>query len=298
MINVTSAFQGLSTTSPQLLTQISNLGWTVKKVKFDKKRDSFVATATNPHGESVEKTAPNEKTALANLLLAVTRKNNMRKSSLKVSMWEPHFIDQLKAIAEAYVKAPVYDPKAAGAFKELADDSMHRAKVIGEHLDIQVVNNPEPYTDVEKMTDDIHKRRKLIVSSANTEHPVWIPEQVIAFRTCFDVLGYAVANAGWDWRGDNLAFCAFAPLVSANAQEALFTEVVAQSAYVNQFRAYGPQKIATFPEFLEQAQKDEGDTGKGVHPSQSYPGVPQPGIKEVKRKQDDPYPLEIGRAHV
>jgi hypothetical protein len=288
-VDITSAFTGLSSTQPELLSGISDLGWTVKKLKYDKKENAYVAQASNDHGESLQKTGPDETVALANLLVAVTRKHHMR--SKRVSMWQTTFIDQLKAIAEAYVKAPVYDPKAAIAFKELADDCTHRAKVLGEYLEIELTPEPEPYTDVEKMTRDIRKSRKLIVSTANTEHPIWIPEQVIAFRTCFDVLGYGVANAGWDWRGDNLAFAAFAPLVSANAQEALFTEVVAQSAYVNQYRAYGPPKVALFPEFVEAAQKEEHDTGKGTHPSQSFPGVPQPGIKPFKREKDAPYPL-------
>jgi hypothetical protein len=293
-IDVTGAFLGLSASDADLYSRIGDMGWSIKSIKFDKKKNLFVAIAKNPHGEECEKTGNDHKVALSNLLLAVTRRSNMRTTAQnRISMWTHLFTDQLKPIAEAYVKAPVYDPKGAIAFKELADDATHRAKVLADHLKIEVVNNPEPYTDAEKMADDIHKRRRILVSRAMTDHPVWTEEQIISFRICFDVLGYAVAGASWDWRGDNLAFAAYAPLISANAQEALFTEVIAQSAYVNQYRAYGPRKIALFPTFLKPAQDAEGvgPFTRGLHPSQSFPPVAAPAFKPLKFDKDAPYPL-------
>lgn len=294
MTDVTSAFRGLSAKLPDLYSQISAAGWSVKKVKYDAKKGLFTAQATSSHGESIEKTGDKDTTAVANLLVAVTRKNNMRTAAQqKVSMWSYTFTDQLKEIAEAYVKAAVYDPKAAMAFKELADDSTHRALTLSKHLEIAVVNDPEPYTEAQKMADDVHKRRRLQVSRANTEHPLWTPEQVISFRICFDVLGYAVAGAEWDWKGDNMAFAAYAPLLSATAQEALFAEVIGQSAYANRYRAYGPQKVAVFPAFMKPAQEAEGvgPGSRGIHPSQSYPPVAAPSFKRLEFDKDSPFPL-------
>lgn len=294
MTDVLSAFRGLSSRLPDLYSKISDLGWSVKKVKYDSKQGLYVAEATSPHGESIEKTGDLDTTAVANLLLAVTRRSNMRTTAQRrLSMWSYTFTDQAKEIAEAYAKAAVYDPKAAMAFKELADDATHRALTLSKHLDIKVVNNPEPYTNAEKMADDVHKRRRLQISKANTSHPLWTPEQVIDFRICFDVLGYAVAGAEWDWKGDNQAFAAYAPLLSSTAQEALFSEVLAQSAYMNRYRAFGPQKIALFPAFMKPAQEAEGvgPYSRGIHPSQSYPPVAAPTFKRLEFDKDSPFPL-------
>ena len=102
----------------------------------------------------------------------------------RIGMWRTDWTDQLQPIAEAYAKAPVYDPKAAAAYKELADDSMRRADVLRNQLHIEEVNDPEPYPHAQAMTDDIHKRQHFQVSRANSEHPLWTPEQNVAFRRC------------------------------------------------------------------------------------------------------------------
>lgn len=294
-MDITSAFQGLSTTLPELYTLIGDLGWSVHKVRYDKKLEQFVAIAKSPTGEEIKKTGTSDKAAVANLLLAVTRRQHTKTSAQqKLSAWKYTFVDEQKEIAEAYVKAPLYDPQAAIAFKELADDCMHRALVLQQHIQVQIIPNPEPYTDPEKMAQDVRKRRKLIVSNARIEHPIWIPEQVIAFRICFDILGYVAAGSGWDWKGDNEAFQNFAPLVSANAQEALFTEVIGQGAYRNRFKAYGPQKIAILPRFVEVARETEGVHPKfqGIHPSLSVPPVETPKLEPFKHlDKDAPYPL-------
>lgn len=283
LIDVTSAFQGITTPLPELYTQIGNLGWSVKKVHWDKKQDCFVAVAQSPHGEEVEKTGNTDKTAVANLLIAVTRKNHMRTTAQwKVGMWKTTFTDQLRPIAEAYAQAPVYEPQAAQAFKELADDSVRRAAVLGKQLKIEVTDNPEPYANSQEMAEDIHKRKHFVVSRANSEHPIWTPEQNVAFRTVHDVLGHAVSGGDFGWEGENRACAAHFPLLSANAQKALFTECIAQTGYAAYYRAFGPQKVALFPQFTEPAQSAEGvgPAAQGVHPSQSTAPVAMPGLPQ------------------
>jgi len=58
-----------------LYSRISTLGWEVQKVKFDKKSQTFQASAKSPEGQVIEKFGPNEQIAVSNLLLAVTRKS-------------------------------------------------------------------------------------------------------------------------------------------------------------------------------------------------------------------------------
>lgn len=282
-VDVTSAFQGITTPLPELYTKIGDLGWSVKKVDWDNKRECFVATAQSPHGEEVEKTGNTDKTAVANLLIAVTRKNHMRTTAMwRVGMWKTTFTDQLRPIAEAYAAAPTYEPQAAQAFKELADDSVKRAAVLAKQLKIEVTDNPEPYANAQEMAEDIHKHKHFVVSRAHSEHPIWTPEQNVAFRTVHDVLGHAVSGGDFGWEGENRACAAHFPLLSANAQKALFTECIAQTGYAAYYRAFGPQKVALFPQFTEPAQSAEGvgPAAQGVHPSQSVAPVAMPGLPD------------------
>ena len=270
---------GLTLSDQTLRNQIAASGFDVTKVKFDKKRDRYLATAKNDRGLEIERAGKTERLALSNLLLACTRRNG--RNSMRLSSWSTTFTDQVQAIAEAYAKAPIYDPKASSAFMELARDCERRATVLREHLQIQIVNNPEPYPKAQKLVDDIRKKRRLIVSRAGIDHPIWSKDQVIAYRICHDVLGYAAADAGWDWQGENMAFAAHVALLPAIAQKALFTESIASAAYATTFRAYGPQKVTLFPAFMDRAQKDEGHQAHpGVHPDTSYPPMPVPTAKD------------------
>src|SRR3954469_24340536 len=117
MTDVTAAFVGLTAPSRELYDDIHRRGWTVTKV--DIKDNQYVATAQNPYGEKIEKTGPTDNTALGNLLLAIMRKETIRYQA-RTSNWEAGWEDQLGEIAHAYAEAPVYDPKAAGAWKEMA----------------------------------------------------------------------------------------------------------------------------------------------------------------------------------
>lgn len=280
-MNIVSEFRGLSFDLSSLYQELSNNGWSVKKLKYDSGSDKFVATGQASHGEEVDGWGPDEKQAMSNLLLHAIHRNGLRQT--RVAKWKTNFTEKMSEIAEEYSKAPVYDPKAAIAFMELGRDAEKRAETLGGHLDIQVTNNPEPYPHAEKMCEDIRKRRKLEVSAAGIDHPIWSKEQALAFRIAFDVLGYCASGGDWGWEGTNQAFAAYAHLIPVEAQKALFTHVIAQSAYVSYYRAYGPQKIALFPKFMDVAQEKENphDGYAGVHPSQSYAPLPTPRIEPL-----------------
>lgn len=284
-INVTASPLHYSSSLRDLYMRISESGWSIRKVKFDKKEDYYVASAKNPYGDEIEKTGPDEGMAVRNLLLAIERKNHMRSAAMeRIGMWKADWSDQLQPIAEAYAKAPVYDPKAAAAYKALADDSTRRAEVLRNQLHIEEVNDPEPYPHAQAMADDIHKRQHFTVSTANSEHPLWTPEQNTNFRIVHDVLGHGVSGGDFGWEGENKACAAHFPLLSAEAQKALFTECIAQTAYGAHYRHFGPQKVALFPQFYEPAQKAEGvhPNFQGIHPSQSVAPTAMPAIKPSK----------------
>jgi hypothetical protein len=283
--NVTASSLVYSHSLRDLYMLVSESGWSIRKIKYDKKDDCYVASAKNPFGDEIEKTGPDEEMATRNLVLAIQRKNHMRSAAMeRIGMWKVDWSDQLQPIAEAYAKAPVYDPKAAAAYKALADDSVRRAEVLRKQLHIEEVNDPEPYPHAQAMADDIHKRQHFLVSTANSEHPLWTPEQNTAFRIVHDVLGRSVSGGDFGWEGENKACAAHFPLLSAEAQKALFSECIAQTGYAAHYRHFGPQKVALFPQFYESAQKAEGvhPNFQGIHPSQSVAPTAMPAIKPSK----------------
>jgi hypothetical protein len=298
--NVLASSLVYSHTLRDLYLRISDSGWSIRKIKYDKKEDCYVASAKDPFGKEVEKTGNSEEMATRNLVLAIERLNHMRSAAqIKIGQWKTDWSDQLQPIAEAYAKAPVYDPKAATAFKELGDDSTRRANVLRKQIEVEETNNPEPYPSHDKMLDDIHKRQHYEVSRANTDHPIWTPEQVVAHRMVHDILGHGVAGGkdfGWD--SENRATAAHMPLLSENAQKALFTEHIARPAYETHYRNLSPQKIALFPQFVEPIQKAEGihPNFQGIHPSQSVAPTAMPAIKPPKPVAPNPVPgMDFGR---
>lgn len=294
-LDVTSAFLGITTPLDELYAEIHGRGWTVDKIDF--KNGTYAARAKNPHGESIEKTGPTDQTALGNLFTAIMRREYMRTPAQKMAgMWETTWVDQLEPLAQAYAELPIYDPKAAPAWHELGQDSSRRAEALQQQLEVEPTHDPLPYKSAQEMYDDIHSNRHVFVTTAQTQHPVWSREQAMAFNLVHNVLGHTVAGSQFDWHGTNQAVAAHMPLLSPNAQKALFAEKIGRGAFANYYGQQSPIKIAFLDEHLDKAQEDENAKDHwGVHPSLSIapakpPTIPQPEIvaKVANRTLNDP----------
>lgn len=298
-ITLVSGYQGVTTPVGELYQDIERRGWAIDKVTWQK--DGCIATAKNPHGEKQTARGHTENSALANLLMRIVWQEFIRTPpQQKVGMWQTTFAHQLEDVARAYAEAPVYDPKAAGAWKDLASDAVHRFDTLAQQLDIEVVDQPNPYPTVQEMCDDVHQNQHLFVSRLNTSHPIWSTDQVIAFRAVHDVLGHCVTGSDYGWEGENQACAALFPLLNPVAQKALFTECIGQTAYQTYYRALGPQKIAFLDEYVESAQSTENAPGhQGVHPSQSLAPIGVPAVEpaqQVLAKISDPIDPNYGWA--
>jgi hypothetical protein len=277
-VDVTGAFRGITTPLNELLDDIQGRGWE-PTVKWQ--GGQYVASAKNPHGETVEATGPDDSTAASNLLIKIMRTETIRSLPVaKLAQWQSDWSNNLEEIAKAYASAPVYDPKAAPAWKALADDSSRRAAVIREQLQVEVTPEPEPYQTPQEMCEDVHKNRHFFVSSANSQHPMWSVQQNIDFRIVHDVLGHCVSGGDFGWQGENQACRAHFPLLTPEAQKALFTECIGQTAAAAYFRSFMPQKVVYLDDFIDKAQEQENPANhQGVHPSQTLAPTQMPQVQ-------------------
>jgi hypothetical protein len=258
-MDVTSAFVGITVPLSDLYQEIAVRGWEVSKL--DTKEGQYVAEAKNPHGETVSKVGRDPQTALAAVLQTIVRREFIRQGA-----WTQHWADQLEPIAQAYAKAPVFDSKAAGAWQELAADCIARAEALGQQLKIEVVDEPEPYHSPRDMWEDVEKKKRLKVTRADSDHPLWNEQQVLAYRIVHDVLGHAAAGGDFGWTGENLATAAHMPYLSPSAQAALFSESIGNAAYRHYYKGLGPKKITFLNEFLNPAQTENNPAGHGGLP--------------------------------
>ncbi|WP_037409737.1 2'-5' RNA ligase family protein [Candidatus Solirubrobacter pratensis] len=275
--DVTATFMGVTTPIDSLYGAIHSRGWEVTKVKPTS--GGYEAEAKNPvNGQKVKKVGATPETAVAAVLMAVTRLDFIRT---RQSAWSKTWTDQLAEVAQAYAKAPIYDPKAVSAWQELAHDSKRRVETLADQLQIEIVDNPTPYDGPDDLFKDI-KKGHLFVSRSNAIHPVWSPEQVVDFRIVHQVLGHAAAGSDFGWHGENQACAQHLPLLSPTAQKALFTECIGRTAFVTyQPGVPSDQKIAFLDDvFSEEAQAEGNGPGHdGVHPSQALAPVELPQAK-------------------
>jgi hypothetical protein len=160
----------------------------------------------------------------------------------------------IEEVAAAYAMAPVNDPTAHKAWRVLADETMALARRLEGCLDVRYTPVPEPYPTAHDMLVDI-ARGCMVVSTANSDHPIWTLEENCAFRLVHDVLGHGTTGSGFDWRGEWVAYEKHCSVVQSPAAKwALFTEAVGQVAYaiVNRgFTSVHVQKVAFLPQWMQ-----------------------------------------------
>ena len=281
-LNVEAAFEGVTTPINEILDEIHGRGW---EPTVNWSSNQFVAKGKNPHGETLEGTGPTDATAAGNLLVKIMRRELVRNPVAKVTklaQWnlQELLTDSLEQMAQEYAQAPVYDPKAAPFWKELADDSVRRAEVIKQQIKVEVVPDPEPYATPAEMCQDVHKNKHFFVSSAHSQHPIWTVEQNVAFRIVHDVLGHCVSGGDFGWQGELQACGAHFPLLTPNAQKALFVECIMQTGAAAYYRSFMQQKVFDPGERTEQLQQENNPAGhQGQHPSQSLVPEQMPQVQ-------------------
>jgi hypothetical protein len=151
--------------------------------------------------------------------------------------------DQIETIADAYDNMPEYDEQAAQAWKALAADSAQRANAFREAYNVGITDDPEPYDNAEQMFEDIGQGN-FVVSRANSDHPIWTPDENVDFRIVHDILGHYPTGGDFSWHGENDACNAHAmKLADPEARKALMTECLGQTGSAIKNGGFGDQKV-------------------------------------------------------
>jgi hypothetical protein len=147
-------------------------------------------------------------------------------------------------MAERYASAPIFDPAVEPAWRRLALESVRLAADVRKRLKIiEVAEDETYYPHVEHMFEDI-RRGVFKVSTNNCVHPLWTPQENVAFRIVHDVLGHYPSKGEFNWDGEILACAAHRQHLSDPAARALETECIGQVAYALVHGGFGVQKVA------------------------------------------------------
>lgn len=166
------------------------------------------------------------------------------------------------AVARAYDRAGWLNIKDVHAWTILADETMALYDRVAQSIEVYPVTESDPYATALDMFRDIAQGR-ILVSDVNHAHPVWSPEVNRAFRVVHDVIGHATTGSGFDWQGELRAWERHDSTVAHPlAKAALFTEAVGQVAWMLHPEygngVFGPQKVATLPQWMQWVDLDVG----------------------------------------
>lgn len=171
-------------------------------------------------------------------------------------------------IGRAYDALPDFDPKAAPAFKQMAEESGRQYDYLtkprsrgGMGIDVEVTKQ-DPYQEdgvhgiINNIRNDLREnnRIKVFATAATGGHPIFTDDQNDMFRAVHDVFGHLGTGRGVDRHGEEAAFQNHANMFSPLARQALASETRGQNSSLHLNGGFGPQKVALLPERMQRAQ--------------------------------------------
>jgi len=155
-----------------------------------------------------------------------------------------------RVIAAAYKQAPLFSSLAKPSWLALAAHSVENAARLRSLYAITETAESQPYRSAAEMFSDLEQGR-MLVSNANSVHPLWTVAENVAFRITHDITGHYAAHcngapvADFSWEGE-LAAAEWhtSTLPVGIIRDALFTEVVGQAAFFLVYGTFTDQKVA------------------------------------------------------
>ena len=151
-------------------------------------------------------------------------------------------------VAEAYAKAPKFDPAAASHFEAMKPFIDKMFKRIQGVVDIQFVEE-HPYANAEELRQDVQQNGVLKISTLDAEHDIFDPETNAKFRAIHDYMSHIQRSTEFDAKGEIASYNAHLQTMPPKSHPALFTEVVGQACSFIVNGEFPEQKIALLPGF-------------------------------------------------
>ena len=151
-------------------------------------------------------------------------------------------------VAEAYAKAPKFDPAAASHFEAMKPFIDKMFKRIQGVVDVQFVEE-HPYANAEELRQDVQQNGVLKISTLDAEHDIFDPETNAKFRAIHDYMSHIQRSTEFDAKGEIASYNAHLQTMPPKSHPALFTEVVGQACSFIVNGQFPEQKIALLPGF-------------------------------------------------
>jgi len=151
-------------------------------------------------------------------------------------------------VAEAYAKAPKFDPAAASHFEAMKPFIDKMFKRIQGVVDVQFVEE-HPYANAEELRQDVQQNGVLKISTLDAEHDIFDPETNAKFRAIHDYMSHIQRSTEFDAKGEIASYNAHLQTMPPKSHPALFTEVVGQACSFIVNGEFPEQKIALLPGF-------------------------------------------------
>lgn len=172
-----------------------------------------------------------------------------------------NFTAYSKIVAESYINAPSFEDQAVPHWNALIQHVEHVLfpkidKVVKKYYkdkNPEFTSNPDgggvqfvdyhPYQNQKEMKDEVENKGIFRVSTADSDHPLWNPEQNAKFRAVHDWYTHIVNNADFSLRGELRAYNTHVKLLPPEAVPAAFTEIVGQACTAIVTGQFHEQKI-------------------------------------------------------
>jgi len=155
-------------------------------------------------------------------------------------------------VADAYLAAPEFEPRAVSHFEALTPFVQKMFKQIESRVNVKFVDY-HPYETAQDLRQDVQQTGTMKIATIDSEHKIFDPITNAKFRAIHDYMSHiqAIGSRGTDFtlRGELAAYNAHLKTVPQSAIPALFTEVVGQVSAYYKLGKFAEQKICLLDGF-------------------------------------------------
>ena len=155
-------------------------------------------------------------------------------------------------VADAYLAAPKFEPRAASSFEAFIPFIEKMFKRIQSRVDVEFVDY-HPYESAQELRQDVNTTGIMKIATIDAEHEVFDVITNAKFRAIHDYMSHvqAIGSRGTEFtlRGELAAYNTHLKTTPKAAVPALFTEVVGQVCTYNITGKFTEQKICLLDGF-------------------------------------------------